>query len=80
MTMTVEAMEMLAEMLADGPKLVTDIRAKAMEMDISFSSLQKAKDRMLLKSSFASGRWWWSVPGQLVTGDGTLIMRPSYKK
>jgi hypothetical protein len=62
------AKTLIVEMLADGPKLQTEVKAKAAEQRISPNSLQTAKRAMAIVSthtgSGAGGRWWWSLPGQ----------------
>jgi putative DNA primase/helicase len=62
------AKTIIAEMLANGPKLQTEVKAKAAERGISPNSLQTAKKAMAIASTHTgsgpNGKWWWSLPGQ----------------
>jgi len=67
-----EAADWLAELLADDPVLVKDIRSESKEAGISWRTVERAKGEVgavSMKRSFNTG-WCWTIPGIALTRSG----------
>jgi hypothetical protein len=57
-----EAQAFLRAVVADGPRLATEIQAAAAAADISMATLRRAKEDLGIKPRRQGTVWYWSLP------------------
>ncbi|MGI8440903.1 MAG: AAA family ATPase [Thermoleophilaceae bacterium] len=57
------AMGLIHEMLADGPKAVAALKQAAEDREISWRTLERAKETAGVKAKQVPGGWVWALPG-----------------
>jgi hypothetical protein len=66
-----DAVALLQSELADGPKAVVELRQAARELDISVSTLERAKQQLNVDSvKLDLNRWGWKLPEPEVPAEG----------
>jgi hypothetical protein len=60
-----QAMNLIRELLADGPAAPRDVKAEAEArgLRICDKAWDKARQRLALESIGSGNRWWWQLPG-----------------